>query len=71
MSDGKARVQTTIEWELHAGPLHLRCRKTGETGYLLEARGSNGWAPMNRGKSPLAILRAVVMLPALMKVFEK
>ena len=71
MSDGKTRVQATIEWELHAGPLHLRCRKTGETGFLLEARGSKGWAPINRGKNPLHLLRAVVMLPAVGKAFEK
>lgn len=71
MAAGKARVQATIEWELHAGPLHLRCRKTGETGFLLEARGAKGWLPMNRGKNPLHLLRAVVALPAVGKAFEK
>jgi hypothetical protein len=64
MAAGKTRVQSTIEWELHAGPLHLRCRKTGDVVFLLEARGGKGWAPMKKGTSPLQLLRAVVMLPA-------
>lgn len=71
MSDGKNRVQATIEWELHAGALHLRCRKTGETGFLLEARGTGGWGPVSAGKNPLHLLRAVVALPIVGKAFEK
>lgn len=71
MAAGKARVQATIVWELHAGPIHLRCRATGNTGFLMEARDSKGWQPIKRATSPLPLLRAVVSLPAIEKAFVK
>ncbi len=74
MSDGKARVQASIAWELHAGPLHLRCRPRvadGSDGFYVEARDSKGWSVVSGGQDALKLLRAVVMLPAVGKAFAK
>jgi hypothetical protein len=74
MSDGKARIQATIVWELHAGPLHLRCRPRpadGSDGFVVEARDAKGWSAVSGGKDALNLLRAIVMLPAVGKAFAK
>jgi len=74
MSDGKSRVQASIVWELHAGPLHLRCRPRpddGSDGFAVEARDAKGWSVISGGKDALKLLRAIVMLPAVGKAFGK
>ena len=67
MSDGKARVQASIVWELHAGPIHLRCREDASAGFVVEGRDSKGWSTLRGGHDAARLLQAVVMLPAVGK----
>jgi len=67
MAAGKTRVQASIVWELHAGPLRLRCRPRvadGSDGFYVEARSAKGWSVLSGGPDALKLLRAIVMLPA-------
>lgn len=66
MAAGKSLVQATIIWELHAGPLHLRClpESDGASVFVVQARGDKGWGQVASGTDPLALFRKVAMLPA-------
>lgn len=65
-AEGKSRVQATIVWELHAGPLHLRCLPV-EGGFEVQQRGGKGWTKLSGGPQAAALLRAVVMTPSMAK----
>jgi len=61
---GKGRVQASIVWELHVGPLRVRCLPVAD-GFEVQLRGSKGWSKLSSGPLAWPLLHAIVKRPSI------